>query len=57
MSTFLGINSVRLEKVEERLKLDVLKEAKALGGLLLVHQELGMKANRQKFQYVYLPFI
>lgn len=42
MSTFLGINSVRLEKVEERLKLDVLKEAKALGGLLLVHQELGL---------------
>jgi hypothetical protein len=40
MSTFLGINSVRLEKVEERLKLDVLKEAKSLGGLLLVHQEL-----------------
>lgn len=40
MSTFLGINSVRLEKVEERLKLDIIKEAKALGGLLLVHQEL-----------------
>ncbi|KAI7904707.1 inositol hexakisphosphate-domain-containing protein [Cokeromyces recurvatus] len=40
MSTFLGINSVRLEKVEERLKLDVLKEAGSLGGLLLVHQEL-----------------
>ncbi|KAI8886446.1 hypothetical protein K501DRAFT_177643 [Backusella circina FSU 941] len=40
MSAFLGINSVRLEKVEERLKADVLKEAKSLGGLLLVHQEL-----------------
>ncbi|KAL7332462.1 hypothetical protein PS15p_204505 [Mucor circinelloides] len=40
MSAFLGINSVRLEKVEERLKLDVVKEAKSLGGLLLVHQEL-----------------
>lgn len=40
MSAFLGINSIRLEKVEERLKLDVVKEAKSLGGLLLVHQEL-----------------
>lgn len=40
MRAFLGINSIRLEKVEERLKLDVLKEAKSLGGLLLVHQEL-----------------
>ncbi|KAG2202051.1 hypothetical protein INT47_006243 [Mucor saturninus] len=40
MSAFLGINSVRLEKVEERLKLDVVKEAKSLGGLILVHQEL-----------------
>ncbi|GAA5805134.1 inositol hexakisphosphate-domain-containing protein [Helicostylum pulchrum] len=40
MSAFLGINSIRLEKVEERLKLDVVKEAKSLGGLILVHQEL-----------------
>ncbi|RCI07158.1 hypothetical protein CU098_013780 [Rhizopus stolonifer] len=40
MSTFYGINSVRLEKVEERLKHDVVTEAKSLGGLLLVHQEL-----------------
>ncbi|KAI8984466.1 inositol hexakisphosphate-domain-containing protein [Mycotypha africana] len=40
MSAFLGISSGRLEKVEERLKSDVMKEAKSLGGLLLVHQEL-----------------
>lgn len=40
MSAFLGINAIRLEKVEERLKADVLKEAKSMGGLLLVHQEL-----------------
>lgn len=40
MSTFLGINASRLERVEERLKSDVLKEAKSLNGLLLVHQEL-----------------
>ncbi|CEP08320.1 hypothetical protein [Parasitella parasitica] len=40
MSAFLGINAARLEKVEERLKLDVVKEAKSMGGLLLVHQEL-----------------
>ncbi|KAI8635991.1 inositol hexakisphosphate-domain-containing protein [Parasitella parasitica] len=40
MSAFLGINAVRLEKVEERLKVDVVKEAKSMGGLLLVHQEL-----------------
>ncbi|KAI8393383.1 inositol hexakisphosphate-domain-containing protein [Radiomyces spectabilis] len=40
MGAFLGINSVRLEKVEERLKADVLKEASSMGGLLLVHQEL-----------------
>ncbi|KAI7872941.1 inositol hexakisphosphate-domain-containing protein [Spinellus fusiger] len=40
MSTFLGINAARLEKVEERLKADVLKESRTMGGLLLVHQEL-----------------
>lgn len=40
MSAFLGINSIRLEKVEERLKSDIVKEAKSLGGLILVHQEL-----------------
>lgn len=40
MSAFLGINAMRLEKVEERLKADVLKEAESMGGLLLVHQEL-----------------
>jgi hypothetical protein len=40
MSAFLGINSIRLEKVEERLKSDIIKEAKSLGGLILVHQEL-----------------
>ncbi|KAI9265662.1 inositol hexakisphosphate-domain-containing protein [Helicostylum pulchrum] len=40
MASFLGINANRLEKLEERLKDDVVKEAKSLGGLLLVHQEL-----------------
>lgn len=40
MRAFLGINSVRLEKVEERLKSDVIKESRTLGGLILVHQEL-----------------
>ncbi|KAG0177898.1 hypothetical protein DFQ29_004184 [Apophysomyces sp. BC1021] len=40
MSAFLGINAARLEKVEERLRADIVKEAKALGGLILVHQEL-----------------
>lgn len=40
MVSFLGINASRLEKLEERLKDDVIKEAKSLGGLLLVHQEL-----------------
>lgn len=40
MRAFLGINSVRLEKVEERLKSEVIKESRTLGGLILVHQEL-----------------
>ncbi|KAI8371352.1 inositol hexakisphosphate-domain-containing protein [Radiomyces spectabilis] len=40
MSTFLGINAARLEKVEERLKHDVLNESKKMDGLLLVHDEL-----------------
>lgn len=40
MVSFLGINASRLEKLEERLKHDVVKEAKNMGGLLLVHQEL-----------------
>ncbi|KAI7898613.1 inositol hexakisphosphate-domain-containing protein [Cokeromyces recurvatus] len=40
MAAFLGINTSRLEKLEERLKQDVIKEAKTMGGLILVHQEL-----------------
>lgn len=40
MASFLGINASRLEKLEERLKADVIREAKPLGGLILVHQEL-----------------
>lgn len=40
MASFLGINASRLEKLEERLKADVVKEAKNMGGLILVHQEL-----------------
>ncbi|KAI9320761.1 inositol hexakisphosphate-domain-containing protein [Dichotomocladium elegans] len=40
MSAFQGITSKRLEKVEERLKADIVKELKNMGGLLLVHQEL-----------------
>lgn len=54
MSAFLGINSVRLEKVEERLKLDVVKEAKSLGGLLLVHQELCKFSAMYVYVYVSL---
>ncbi|KAI8377229.1 inositol hexakisphosphate-domain-containing protein [Choanephora cucurbitarum] len=44
MSIFYGINAARLEKLEERLKTDILKEAQSLGGLLLVHQELSDKS-------------
>lgn len=51
MSAFLGINSIRLEKVEERLKSDIVKEAKSLGGLILVHQEL---CKSLFFYYYYL---
>lgn len=40
MVSFLGINAARLEKLEERLKRDVLREAQKMGGLILVHQEL-----------------
>jgi hypothetical protein len=34
------MNSQRLEKMEERLKADVVKETAKFGGLVLVHQEL-----------------
>ncbi|CAO3589334.1 unnamed protein product [Absidia cylindrospora] len=40
MNMFWGINTNRLEKVEERLKADVIKEADAMDGLILAHQEL-----------------
>ncbi|KAI9267887.1 inositol hexakisphosphate-domain-containing protein [Phascolomyces articulosus] len=40
MFAFRGMNSTRLEKVEERLKRDVVDEKNKDGGLLLVHQEL-----------------
>ncbi|KAI8060490.1 inositol hexakisphosphate-domain-containing protein [Gongronella butleri] len=40
INMFWGITSARLERLEERLKADVIKEADAMGGLLLVHQEL-----------------
>lgn len=36
---FLGINSLRLEQMEDRLKLDVINEAARYKGLLLVHDE------------------
>lgn len=41
IGSFVGISSSRLEMVEERLKADVLRECQNLGGLLLVHQEIG----------------
>lgn len=37
---YAGINSSRLEAMEDRLKDDVVNEAKQFGGLLLVHDEL-----------------
>jgi len=37
---YYGMNSERLEKMEERLKADVVKETAKFGGLVLVHQEL-----------------
>ncbi|KAJ2964084.1 hypothetical protein NQZ79_g1039 [Umbelopsis isabellina] len=37
---YYGMNSQRLEKMEERLKADVVKENGKFGGLVLVHQEL-----------------
>ncbi|KAI8579918.1 hypothetical protein K450DRAFT_187884 [Umbelopsis ramanniana AG] len=37
---YYGMNSQRLEKMEERLKADVVKETAKFGGLVLVHQEL-----------------
>ncbi|KAG2217368.1 hypothetical protein INT45_012238 [Circinella minor] len=40
MIGFRGMNSTRLENVEERLKKDVVDEINHDGGLLLVHQEL-----------------
>ncbi|KAI8092745.1 inositol hexakisphosphate-domain-containing protein [Halteromyces radiatus] len=40
MNMFWGINATRLEKVEERLKTDIIKEANSMNGLILAHQEL-----------------
>ena len=40
MIAFRGMNSTRLENVEDRLKKDVVDEMDHDGGLLLVHQEL-----------------
>lgn len=37
---YYGMNAERLEKMEERLKADVVKETAKFGGLVLVHQEL-----------------
>ncbi|KAG1112400.1 hypothetical protein G6F42_014754 [Rhizopus arrhizus] len=48
MVAFLGINAARLEKLEERLKHDVIKEAKNMGGLILVHQELMFEEFHQR---------
>ncbi|KAI8809960.1 inositol hexakisphosphate-domain-containing protein [Cladochytrium replicatum] len=40
VKTYQGISAGRLERMEERLKDDALKEADQCGGLLLVHDEL-----------------
>ncbi|KAL1914564.1 uncharacterized protein VTP21DRAFT_8189 [Calcarisporiella thermophila] len=37
---YSGISASRLEMMEERLKADIIKETKRMGGLLLVHDEL-----------------
>lgn len=39
IEAFVGISGVRLEQLEDRLKLDVLEEARLNGGLIMVHQE------------------
>jgi hypothetical protein len=45
------MNSQRLEKMEERLKADVVKESAKFGGLVLVHQELCKTYFYFIFQY------
>ncbi|KAF7727042.1 hypothetical protein EC973_008089 [Apophysomyces ossiformis] len=58
MSSFLGIHADRLEKVEERLRADIVKEAKGLGGLILVHQELffeAFQADEYRLKYFRIP--
>lgn len=46
---YQGINSMRIEQMEERLKKDVLDEANKGDGLLLVHDEIGIYS---KFFYL-----
>ena len=46
--TYAGISASRLEQMEERLKDDVLAEARTCSGLILVHDELGNIFNNQK---------
>ena len=41
IAAYAGINSFNLEQMEERLADDVLKEAKANGGNIVVHDEKG----------------
>lgn len=42
IKSYTGISSARLESVENRLKADILAEAKRNHGLLLVHDEQGI---------------
>lgn len=45
IKSYTGISAPRLESVEVRLKADILAEAKRNHGLLLVHDEQGIKIH------------
>ena len=42
MKRYTGVDAVRVEQMEARLKTDIIREAAGYGGLLLVHEEQGL---------------
>lgn len=52
IKSYTGISSNRLESVENRLKADILAEAKHNHGLLLVHDEQGISWNNRYRSFI-----
>lgn len=52
IKSYTGISASRLESVENRLKADILAEAKRNHGLLLVHDEQGINNKNSELQLI-----